>query len=267
MLLSDLINILSDLVPGFDGSGFLSSENSENGEKEISRIGICVDPTPLNIETALKKNIQLLITYHPYYGEAGNQEMLFLPLHEGLDVAPEGINHSFAKALQLQNGNIVDNALIGDFSSVDFRMLIENCQRILDLNILSYYGDLKSKVKRLAIFSGSGFLPQNRQLWQKCLDNGCDTIISGEATIVALRFAATNGLNLIDIGHNGIAGFGLEHFSDVLKVKLASTDCHSEFLRDSYAMNFHTKNYFLQQNDETEESLPLFFFSERFDVE
>jgi putative NIF3 family GTP cyclohydrolase 1 type 2 len=261
-----LIKILQEMAPGFqadDAYGGFCSEPT----RDVTRIGVCVDPTEQNIYSAAGKGMELLITYHPWWNEAKetvlNKKITLLTLHNAWDNATEGINVTFGKAIGLEELTLVEGVITGT-ADLAFREILDRCQRILDLNVLPYYGEIKHPVHKVGIWAGPGFLPHNKLIWETCLAQGCDTIISGEMSLLPIRFAAEHQLKLVDPGHSAIAKPGLSHLTSLLKLRLKALDCTVEFFDDYYGCSFDTKNYFLQQND-AEESLPLFLFSGRMD--
>jgi putative NIF3 family GTP cyclohydrolase 1 type 2 len=264
MEVQTLIKILQEMAPGFQADGIHSGFWSD-ATRNVTKIGVCVDPTEQNIYTAAGKGIEVLITYHPWRGEAQEtvfgKKITFLALHDAWDNAAEGINITFAKAIGLEELISVNGIVIGS-TDLAFRELLERCQRVLDLNVLSYFGEIKYPVHKVGIWAGPGFLPHHKSIWETCLAQGCDTIISGEMSLLPIRYAAEHQLKLVDPGHSAIAKPGFSHSSSLLKLRLKALDCMIEFFEDYYGCSFYTKNYFLQQND-NDESLPLFLFSER----
>lgn len=260
-----LINILQELAPEFNAEG-ASNGFSLDLHRDITKIGICIDPTEQNIYSAAGKGIELLITYHPWFGEAkevvAGKKITLLTLHNAWDNATEGINLTFGKAIGLAELTLVGGIVTGT-TDLAFRELLERCQRVLDLNVLPYYGEMKYPVHKVGIWAGPGFLPYHKPIWETCLAEGCDTIISGEMSLLPIRYATQNRLKLVDAGHSAMAKPGFSHLSSLLKLRLKAFECTIEFFEDYYSCSFYTKNYFLQQNDD--ESLPLFLFSERTD--
>lgn len=267
MELQVLINLLQELVPDFEWEDFKQSSVYGDGTRELTKVGVCVDTTAENIHSATKRGVEVLISYHPWHGEASKlistKEMLIIPLHTAFDNAPEGINFTFAKNLGLQEITLNQGVVTGTISGLIFRELIERCQRIVERNVIPYYGELRYPVRRVGFWSGPGFLPHNKQVWECFLEQGCDTIISGEITLLPLRFASANQLKMVDLGHNGMARSGLANLAEMIKSRLKAYDCSVEFFEHYYAISYHTKNYFMQQNEEIDESLPLFSFAER----
>lgn len=267
MEVQTLISVLEELAPELDAGDIIMNTGYLLEGADITKIGVCVDPTEQNIYSAAGKGVEVLITYHPWQGEAADlvnqKKITLIPLHDAWDNAPEGVNSTIARAIGLREVQWVDGIVMGCVETT-FRDLMERCQRILDLNVLPYFGELRYPVHKLGIWAGPGFLPYHKKIWETCLHNGCDTIISGEISLLPIRFAAAHQLKLIDLGHSAIARPAIVHLVNLLKLRLKAFDCSVELFEDMYACSFYTKNYFLQQND-SEESLPLFMFAERRD--
>lgn len=262
-----LIQIMRELAPGFEPESSIMNDFLGNEPEEITKLGVCIDPTEQNIYTAASKGIKVLISYHPWMGEAlpiiQSKRMIILPLHTNWDNAPEGVNFTLGRAIGLQELTVVDSVVMGQ-GEMTFRELLERCQRILERNVIPYYGELRYAVRKVGIWSGPGFLPHNQKLWKICREEGCDTIISGEMSLLPIRFAAARQLKLVDLGHSGITKPSMVHLIDLLELRLKALNCLVEFFEDYYCCNYYTKSYFLQQS-EMDESLPLFQFFEKVD--
>lgn len=265
MEVQTLISVLQELAPEMNAGDIISNIGYLAEGVDITKIGICVDPTEQNIYSAAGKGMEVIISYHPWQGEAAElvnqKKIIVIPLHDAWDNAPEGVNLTIARAIGLREVRWVDGIVMGVLETT-FRDLMERCQRILDLNVLPYYGELRYPVQRIGIWAGPGFLPYHKKIWETCLQEGCDTIISGEISLLPIRFAAAHQLKLIDLGHSAIARPAIVHLVNILKLRLKTFDCSVELLEDYYSCSFYTKNYFLQQSD-SEDSLPLFRLMER----
>lgn len=261
-----LIHILKELVPGICAAGAPPVLNGI-GALPIGRIGVAVDPTPDNIQSAIDRGIDLLITYHPWTGEAAeavrHANLRLLALHAAWNCAPSGILPELIQALALTEVAQPDGVTIGVTDTL-LRGLIEGCQRALELTVVPYSGELRSPVRRVGIWLGAGFQPHHRAVWETCRAQGCDTLLSGELTMAALRFGTVHGLKLVDLGHSAAARVGMNKFRRLLVQKLPD-DCPAEFLDGLYSCNYFT-NYSILDNysaaftesDDVETELDLF---------
>jgi putative NIF3 family GTP cyclohydrolase 1 type 2 len=257
MELQALYVLLNELAPGYADANTMPVWHST---QPLHRMGVCVDPTVVNLRIAREAGVELLISYHPRRreaeGVAGPEGLPVIPLHTAWDNAARGINATLAAALGGSNLELSETGCMME-SGVTLRELIENCQRVLGSNVLPYWGEPQDTASRVGIWAGPGFLPHFEPIWEDFVRRGCDTIISGEMTLPALRFAAEHGLRLIDTGHGLIAGFGMRHLHDLLRERLLTHGCELLYFEDCYAPNYHTAWFFKDQLD-VEETLPLF---------
>ena len=253
MEIKELFNILGKLAPGLPIQDF-SSLNLDTLTRTITKIGVCVDPTTKNIENATALGIEVLISYHPWQGEAEtliqSRGIRIWSLHEAWDNTPGGITYTFAKGIGI-TGLYPKGELIMGALDTNFRDLIEHCQRSLGQNILSYCGDLKQAVAKVAIWAGPGFLPNYKKFWEVCLAEGCDTILSSELTLSALRYSGAHQLKLIDLGHSSMAKPGMSNLAAILQKE--APDCSIYFLEELYTCSYYTNCAFAEQFTETED--------------
>jgi putative NIF3 family GTP cyclohydrolase 1 type 2 len=139
------------------------------------------------------------------------------------------------------------------------RVILERCRQILEQNIIPYWGELRSVVKKIGIWAGPGFLPFQKRVWEECVSQGCDAIISGEISLLPMRFAAAHQLQLIDLGHSIIAKPAMIKLAKILKDKFGS-QLPVEFLGDCYGCNYYTNFNYCQFDElkESEEFISLF---------
>jgi putative NIF3 family GTP cyclohydrolase 1 type 2 len=264
-----LLEILKKLAPGLSTQDF-TNPNAGVTAEIVSKVGICVDPTVKNIENAIKSGVELLITYHPLYDElvfpvsvsvsasAQKRQLPIWSLHEAWDNTGEGVIYTFAKDIGITDLYSKGELVIGATNSgLRFRELIESCQRSLGQNILSYSGDLKQNVVKAAIWAGPGFLPNYRKFWELSLAECCDTVLSSELTLSALRYSRMHRLKFIDLGHSPLAKPGMLHLMELLKAQAPT--CSFQFLDDLYACNYYTNCSFAEQFTEAED---IFFETE-----
>lgn len=262
MEIKELVNLLKKMAPSlscqdFDGP---APGASAAPARSISHLGVCVDPTAINIENAVRLGIEVIISYHPWNGEAKDlvdrQQIQIWPVHEAWDNPPEGITDAFAKGIGVKGLYPKGELLMGELEII-FRDLIENCQRLLGQNILSYSGDLRQEVHKVAIWAGPGFLPHYKKFWEVCHTENCDTFLSSELTLSALRFSREYQLKLVDLGHSSMAKPGMSNLAAILEKEF--TDCSIHFLDDLYTCTYYTNCSFADQFTETED---IFFGSD-----
>jgi putative NIF3 family GTP cyclohydrolase 1 type 2 len=249
----ELYNTLKKLAPDLANQNF-SDPDFITVSANINKLGVCVDPTAKNIKIADELGIEVLISYHPWYGEAKeyveNRMFHIWPLHEAWDNVAQGVTFTFAKGIGLNNLYTKGELIFGELET-SFHDLIERCQHILGQNILSYSGDLNQPVLKIALWAGPGFLPNYKKFWEVCLSEKCDTILSSELTLSALRYSRTNQLKMVDLGHSSIAKPGMVNLTTILKELMP--DCGIHFLDDFYTCTFYTNCSFAEQFTESED--------------
>jgi putative NIF3 family GTP cyclohydrolase 1 type 2 len=259
MDVATLIAVLKGLAPELAAEGFVNIPAGRAGVT-VKKLGVCVDPTEATITCAVNKGITILISYHPWQGEA--QQLIraggigIIPLHTAWDNAPEGANVTFAREIGLTDITLSADFVHGKIDTI-VKNLLEKCQRVVDQNIIPYFGEPRTPVKRVAIWTGPGFLPFNRKLWKNCCEQGCDTIISGELSLLPIRFAASHKLQLIDLGHSLMAKPGMANLARIIKGRLNQAGCSVEFFTEYYGCNYYTNFAYSQPND-SEDFISLF---------
>ena len=102
----------------------------------------------------------------------------------------------------LENSFSTENIALGRIGLLETPLklydYVKKVKRKLDLPFLRYYGDENSKVKKIALCSGSG-----ADLIAKAKYSGADLYITGDVKYHEAQYAEQLGLNLIDAGHYG----------------------------------------------------------------
>lgn len=232
-----------------------------NGEI-CNRLGVCVDPTERSLYLAASDGADFIITHHPWAGEAAevveSKGISIYRLHSAWDLAPDGNAVTLARMVGLHDLVLRDNLLTG-VADLSLQELIERCQRIVGRSVLPYCGDLAGRVATAGIIPGSGFLPFFRRRWEALVQAGCDTIISGEITHSAARFAQNAEIRLVDLGHSGLAKPGMAHLAYLLRCRLLGAGCEAEFYDDFYAVNYYTAWSLPRQEEDRETGVVLPF--------
>jgi len=220
---------------------------SRRYQEKVEKIGVCVDPTAENIRIASERGVQLLLSHHQWLGEAvevvEEKKLSLYCLHSVWNRAAEGNTSTLGRLLNLKNTELEGDMLKGE-TAMSFRELIGCCQRILEVNILPYIGDLQSLVKKVVIFSGPGFSCLNKEKWQDWLAEGYDTIISSELGRYAVAYLGGQGVNLVNAGHSLMAKPGMKHLAYLLQNKLKIYQCEVEFFPDLYNVHYQTGSFY-----------------------
>ena len=183
-------------------------------EKEVKKIGICLDATAETVESAKENQADLIITHHPIIFspqrsflkgnmayEAANAGISVLSAHTCLDCAEGGVNDVLCEILGIENAEgvpaddcKVPMARIGDVAETDIDEFSKMVSEKLSTVCRVVKG--KSKVKKVAVCGGSAF-----DFFFKAVSMGADTYLTGEVKHHELLIARDMGINLIVAGH------------------------------------------------------------------
>jgi putative NIF3 family GTP cyclohydrolase 1 type 2 len=207
----------------------------------VEKIGVCVDPTEHNILAAARKGVELLISHHPWQGEAAGEltakGMGLYRLHSAWNRAPEGNNITLARLLNLSDLETAGDVVFG-MTDLSLKELLICCQRILEVNVIPYSGDLNARITRVAVVAGTGFFPVYKEAWAEWLAAGCNVVLSSELSRYSMNYFARHGVNLIDLGHSLMAKPGMAHLAYLLQNRLKAFDCEVEFFPHLYTVDY-----------------------------
>jgi len=208
----DYLNEVSpyDIQCDWDNCGLLVGDMN----KEVKRIGVCLDATLATLESAKEKNADMIVTHHPVIFaaqksftkgniafEAASSGISVVSAHTCLDCAEGGVNDVLCEILGIENAVGIESedckapmARIGDIEETaieDFSTVIAE-----KLDTVCRYVDGGRKVKRVAVCGGSAF-----DFFFDAVKLGADTYITGEVKHHELLIAKDMGINLIVAGH------------------------------------------------------------------
>lgn len=231
MLFKDVIGVIErtarpELAAAWDKSGIQIA----TARKNVSRLGVFLDATPQNIQTALAGGADCLLSHHPIALKPElpakldeYHEILRLLLganvplyaaHTSLDVNQAGPAGWLARALELQNTVVlepVDEAYgYGQAGNLPEAMDIgELCQKLLALlgmkDIIRAGQSGSDKIRRVAICGGSG-----SSLLNLAEATGAEVFITGD---VKYHTALSSPMPILDVGHHSIEEKMMELFS------------------------------------------------------
>ncbi|MFX0043518.1 MAG: Nif3-like dinuclear metal center hexameric protein [Candidatus Hodarchaeota archaeon] len=202
----------------------------KNSNKIIKKIVFTIDLSLEAIYFALKKKVNLIISHHGLINKPTgyfNQNLInklsllskfpisIFVLNSPFIAAEGGITDTILEALYLKldkTFNIKnDNGVkvpIGRIclpkkypnQNQPFKLedLIKRIKTNLNLEFVSYIGDLEKEIKKICIVGGDS---SNKALLTKVIDKGCDCFISGRVNYFDAIFARDVGLTLIETSH------------------------------------------------------------------
>ena len=240
---SDYINSFApyDTQCSWDNSGILIGDEN----KEIKKVGLCLDLTDETLEEAINEAVDLVITHHPLifvpqksflkgdkaYELAVNGISL-ISTHTSFDCAEGGVNDVICELLEISNAKPLETqelsvpmARIGDvseMSSLEFAAFVAE-----KFNTVCRVVDCENNIKRVAVCGGAGM-----DFLSDAIREGADAYVTGEMKHHEILFAKEQGITVIDAGHFQTENPSMtalknkleKHFSLVEFVLLEQTD-------------------------------------------
>ena len=241
MILKDMIKKIENKYPldiaySWDNVGLIVGDIN----KDIKKIMVSLEANEKVIDEAINKNIDIIITHHPFIFSKINKittsdikgkllykliksDIAIYSMHTNFDVSFDGLNDYFMEVIGFKNTEILDlndkGCGLGRVANLGESItLIELCKLIKEkfsIKKLSFCGDKESKIKRVGVVTGSG-----SDMIKMCIDKNIDVLITGDIKYHQAQDAIDLGFNLIDCGH-----FESE---DIFK------DCMGKFLEKSF---------------------------------
>ena len=244
----DIIKKIEELAPlslseAWDNSGLQIGVYNQ----PVKNIMLALDITREIIEEAIDKNIDFIISHHPFIFNpiksitsediTGNMILKLIAnnisvysSHTCLDITQNGLNDLFASLIGLNKTTIlkeipydvcsVESAGrktgIGRIGELEKEITLEQLMKLLkeklNLTSLRYTGEKNDYVKKIAICTGSG-----GELIDSCLEKKADVYITGDLKYHESRIAYNFGLKLIDAGHYETEIIFSEYLADYIR--------------------------------------------------
>lgn len=212
--------IKKDLIDTWDNTGYqVGSLN-----KDVKNILIALDLDREILDLAISKNIDMIITHHPFIFSKldrvisedykGNMlidiiknDILVYNCHSNLDLANGGVNDILAKVLNLSNIKYLNNTFeldsytygygrIGNIERKEACDFLEEVKSNLNVENLLVYGNLNKKIENIAVCGGSG-----SSFIQDAYNSGADMYITGDIKYHDGQKAAELDMIIVDAGH------------------------------------------------------------------
>ncbi|MBM6618780.1 Nif3-like dinuclear metal center hexameric protein [Bacillus suaedaesalsae] len=202
-----------------DDFGYTNTSNTT-----ISKVGYSTNLSLEVIERAAVEKVDLLVTHHDAWDFIyGLQEACVKKLeeynishfwiHGPLDYIDFGTSTALMNELRvdtvIRHSMYIEGDIpgIGKFTDpIEFDKLVERMTTALDEPVRAWKNNQK-KVKKIGILTGAGHSTDNIR---KAFEEGCDTYITGEATLYTIQYAQFIGINLLVGSHTFTEIFGVE---------------------------------------------------------
>ncbi|MDO5111281.1 MAG: Nif3-like dinuclear metal center hexameric protein [Clostridia bacterium] len=217
MTLSDFLDLMERIAPKElawerDNPGLLIGTE----RKEIKRVLIALDATPVTVREAIDYGAELLLTHHPLFW---NPVQRILPddpetaaayqlirhgvglfaAHTNLDAAQGGVNDQLSKVLRVLDAQPLPPDALGRIGRVEgfasFGAFAAFVQETLHTTV-HVCGDMNAPISNVALIGGAGGseLPS-------VLAAGAGAFVTGELSHDRALWAQQAGLNVIVAGH------------------------------------------------------------------
>ncbi|MDN7243046.1 Nif3-like dinuclear metal center hexameric protein [Planococcus sp. N028] len=204
---------------------------THKADKVIAKVGYSTNLSLEVIEQAKSKGVDLLITHHDawdfIYGlrEACVQklkeyEMSHFWIHGPLDFVEFGTCTSLMNKIgvdRIEQYSYYEGGEfpgIGEFEEpIDFNHLTERIRSKLNEPVRAWRNN-DNQVKRVGMLTGAG---HSSAIIKLALDEGCDTYITGEATLYTIQYAQFTGVNLLVGSHTFTEIYGVESLANKVR--------------------------------------------------
>lgn len=232
--LSKVIALLKELAPvelaeNWDNVGLMLGRFNQ----EVHKILIALDITEEVVQQAVANKVDLIVTHHPLIfkpckrltDQQWRQELILTlaenhiavySAHTNLDAVSGGVNDALAKALELEDYEILDeNSHIGRIGRVEDTSVEQFAAKVKKALGADYVvlGNAGKGVSCVAVCGGAG-----ADFIQLALEKGADTLVTGDIKYHEAQEAIFSGLNIIDAGHQATERLVLESLADRLSL-------------------------------------------------
>ncbi len=232
MEVSHIVEKINDLFEVTNKEVYFSESGvTYHTDKEVKKIGYCVNLTLETIEEARIHGVDMMVTHHPAWDEIyGLKEACIEKLaeygishyynHLPLDDCNFGTNESLVKKLNLRSVKKTHEweglyfGRIAEYDEeIEFNELVKSIENLLEEPVKSWRFNNK-RVKRVGVLCGNG---GPTACLKEAVENKCDVYITGECNLYTIEYAQLKGINLVIGSHTFTEIFGIESLALKLK--------------------------------------------------
>ncbi len=238
MILNSIVNLLNNEVKlktpeHWDNSGLQVGSMKVN----INKIMLTIDVSKEAMEYAIQKNIDLIITHHPFFFDAIKkidfdtydgeiikilikENINLYSMHTSYDMAEYGVNYDLARKLNILNYQVLhpmnfDNSGYGGIEEIHPVNIIEYAKFVKEALkadfIKLYCSDDKKIITKVAFCGGSG-----GEFIEDAIKQNADVYITGDIKYHQAQKAIKNNLCIMDAGHYNMEVHSLDNLKDLL---------------------------------------------------
>lgn len=213
--IQDISNYINQLAPyntkcDWDNCGLLVGD----AEKEVKKIGFCLDLTAETLADGIKNDVDLIITHHPIIFKAqknflsGNMAyelakngISAISAHTCYDVADVGVNDVLAAVLGLKNVTAIETddcvkpmlrlGEVDEMTGEDFAKLVAE-----KLGTTVRFVDSEKMISKVAVCGGAGM-----SFMRDVIANGADVFVTGDISHHEMLDSKDLGLSVVAAGH------------------------------------------------------------------
>ena len=211
-------------------------------DKEVKTAVVTLDVTEAAVNFAVKNKCDLIVSHHPFImpklsaidfdtkkgkliEKLINNNVAVYSMHTNFDTTEGGVNDALCEIFDFRNKTAEGMVRKGEIAEVNLEEFINIVKERLNVNYVTYCGDLDKKIKKAAICGGGGgsFIPM-------CFD--CDVLLTGEAKYHEYQIAEENDFAVISAGHfetENITLYKIREFLTGLGVEVKDGDFHKSF--------------------------------------
>ena len=236
MIVQDIIDRLEAQSPvesamEWDNVGLLIGDVNE----EIHRIYIALDATDEVISHAIDFGADMLITHHPLIFSGMKRltsddfigrrvisliknDIAYYAIHTNFDVygmgalAEDALELDAAVPLDISQGE-EGMGRIGNLTEpIKLKKLASEVKKRFDINAVRVYGDMDTRVQKVAIMPGSG-----KSEIDGAIEQGAQVLITGDIGHHDGIDAVAKGICIIDAGHYGLEHLFIDYIASYLQ--------------------------------------------------
>ncbi len=191
-------------------------------QAEVKGVLVSLDVTQEVLAEAKRKSCNLLITHHPLALDklsrlspqsipvrlakiAHKQKVNILSFHTNLDSSEEGLNDLLARRLKLpkpqpliQSKQVPRSGMgrISTIKAMSYAQFLKHLAKNLSLKNFRYVGDLKKKIRKVAVVTGSG-----AGYYLEAKKKDAEVLVTGDLKYHTALDALAEKMCIVDIGH------------------------------------------------------------------